>query len=106
MKRKKTATRKAGAIALLKSSKADAATRSAEKAESHEKGAAMDDWSHIKKLEKDAAYQATQDKGTSGKAQAAKSAAKDDYSHVKKLVKDAAYQAKQRRARQLADPTD
>ena len=35
-----------------------------------------------------------------------KGAAMDDWSHIKKLEKDAAYQAKQRRARQLADPTD
>jgi len=68
---------------------------------SRERSAAMDDWSHIKKLEKDAAYQATQDKGTSRKAKRAKAAAKDDYSHVKKLVKDAADDARERREKKF-----
>jgi len=68
---------------------------------SRERSAAMDDWSHIKKLEKDAAYQATQDKGTSRKAKGAKGATKDDYAHIAALVKDAAYDAKKRREKKF-----
>ena len=66
-------------------------------ATSRERSAAMDDWSHIEKLKRDARFQATQDKGTSRRAQGAKGATKDDWSHIEKLVKDAAYQARQRR---------
>ena len=66
-------------------------------ATSRERSAAMDDWSHIEKLKRDARFQATQDKGTSRRAQGAKGATKDDWSHIEKLVKDAAYEARKRR---------
>jgi hypothetical protein len=66
-------------------------------ATSRERSAAMDDYSHIARLKSDAAYQATQDKGTSRRDDRARAAAKDDYSHVRKLVKDAADDAKERR---------